>query len=295
LATNHLNASEIWVRDTERTRKVTSFNDRFFEKLDLSMPEKFVFKASDGIPIECWFYQNMDQKNERGPLMLLIKGGPHMACWGNAFNLQAQILASNGYSVLLTNERGTGGYGEEFARTAMAKYYGQREYQDIMEAVDYVLKHYPVDEERLNVMGYSRGGFLTNWIVTHTDRFRSAITAGGFSNVYSFYSTGDNIHVWCEKNYEDVPWNNEELYMSKSPIRYVKNVTTPTLIMHAMEDYRSSVTQAEQLYVSLKRLRKDTELILFPGENHSLPRASSPQHMIEYHRHVLRWLDKYNR
>jgi len=218
-----------------------------------------------------------------------------MACWGNAFYLQVQILCANGYAVLLTNERGTGGYGEEFAKIARAKYYGQREYEDIMEAVDYVLKYYPVDESRLNIMGYSRGGFLTNWIISHTDRFKSAITAGGFCDVYSFFSTGDYMHIWCEKNYEGTPWQDEEMYMAKSPIRYVKNINTPTMIIHAMEDYRSSVTQAEQLYVSLKRLRKETELILFPGENHGLPRASSPNHMQEYYKHMLRWFNKYNK
>ncbi len=115
------------------------------------------------------------------------------------------------YAVLLTNERGTGGYGEKFAKTARAVFYGQREYQDIMEAVDYVEEKYPIDAERLNVMGYSRGGFLTNWIITHTDRFNSAITAGGFSDVYSFFSTGDYMHVWCEKNYEGTPWDDEDI------------------------------------------------------------------------------------
>jgi dipeptidyl aminopeptidase/acylaminoacyl peptidase len=144
-------------------------------------------------------------------------------------------------------------------------------------------------------MGYSRGGFLTNWIISHTDQFNSAISAGGFCDVYSFYSTGDYMHIWCEKNYEALPWTDEELYMSKSPIRYCEEIKTPLLIIHALEDYRSSVTQAEQLYVTLKRLGKETEMVLFPKENHNLPRSSSPSHMLEYYNHMLRWFDKYNK
>lgn len=295
LATDITSPSEIWVKDGKDIRKITHLNDKIKDNIELSKGEKFTFNASDNVPIECWFYKPIIQTEEKCPMVLLIKGGPHGSCWGNAFSLQAQILTAKGYAVLFTNERGTGGYGEDFAKTARAKFYGKREYQDIMEAIEYVVKNYPVDDKRLNVMGYSRGGFLTNWIITHSDKFNSAISAGGFSDVYSFFSTGDNIHIWCEKNYESTPWDDEELYMSKSPLRYVKKVTTPTMIMHAMEDYRAPLSQAEQLYVSLKRLRKETELVIFPGENHGLPRNSSPQHLMEYHQHVLRWFDQHNK
>jgi dipeptidyl aminopeptidase/acylaminoacyl peptidase len=294
LASDMVNPSEIWLSRYSNVKKLTRFNDVLIDKIKLSLGEKFILTASDGVPIECWYYEPVESDREKKPLVLLIKGGPHMSCWGNAFNSRLQLLTANGYAVLLTNERGTGGYGEEFAKTARAKFYGQREYQDIMEVLDYVLENYPINPDFVNVMGYSRGGFLTNWIITHTNRFNSAITAGGFCDVYSFFSTGDYMHIWCEKNYEGTPWDDEELYMSKSPIRYVKNITTPTLIMHAMQDYRASVTQAEQLYISLKRLRKDVEMVLFPGENHELPRGSSPKHLREYNRHMLRWFDKYN-
>ena len=295
LATDKVNPSEIWVSVDGEAKRLTGFNADLTGKLKLSGGEKFTFTASDGVPVECWYYAPVDGGEDKPPLVLLVKGGPHMAGWGNAFDSRLQLLTANGYAVLLTNERGTGGYGEEFAKTARAKYYGQREVQDIMEVLDHVLESYPVDPDRVNIMGYSRGGFLTNWIITHTDRFNSAITAGGFCNVYSFFSSGDTMHVWCEKNYEGTPWDDEELYMEKSPIRYVKNITTPTLIMHAMEDYRSSVTQAEQLYTSMKRLRKEVEMVLFPGENHGLPRGSSPKHLREYDSHMLRWFDKYNK
>ena len=295
LATDMVGPSEIWVTEGGHTRRLTRFNDDFLGKVQLSKGEKFTFEASDGVPVDGWFYRPVESIEGRGPMVLIVKGGPHMGCYGNAFSFQAQVLAAKGFSILYTNERGSGGYGEKFARTARARFYGEREFRDIMEAVDYVLDHYPVDQSRLGVWGYSRGGFLTNWIITHTDRFKAAVTAGSFCDNYSFFSTGDYMHVWCEKNFEGTPWDDEELYLSKSPLRYVKNVTTPTMIIHALQDFRSSVTQAEQLYVSLKRLGKKTELILFPRESHSLPRGSSPKHMMEYHQHVLRWFNRFIR
>ena len=294
LATDMLSPSEIWLYERGNTRRLTRFNDRLLEEVQLSGGEKFTFTTSDGIPVDCWFYRPVGFASEmKSPMVLILKGGPHTWCYGNAFSFQAQVLAANGYAVLYTNERGSGGYGEEFAKTARAKFYGEREYQDTMEAVDHAIQNFPVDASRLGITGYSRGGFLTNWAITHTNRFKAAVTAGGISDFYSFYGIGDEMHIWSEENFEGTPWDNEELYLSKSPMRYVKNVTTPTMIIHAQRDYRSSVTQAEELYTSLKRLGKETELIIFPGENHGLPRTSLPQHLMEYHRHVLRWFNQY--
>jgi len=294
LATDMVSPSEIWVAVKGHTHKLTSFNAPLVEELELSNGQKFTFAASDGVPVQCWFYPPVrPAKRERSPMILVLKGGPHTWCYGDAFSFQAQILAAEGYAVLYTNERGSGGYGEEFARTARARFYGEREFQDLMEAIDYAIHNFQVDPTRLGITGYSRGGFLTNWAITHTHRFKAAVSAGGISDFYSFYGTGDEMHIWCEENFEATPWDDEELYLSKSPIRYVKNATTPTMIIHAQQDHRSSVTQAEEFYTALKRLGKETELVVFPSENHGLPRASQPQHLIEYHRQVVRWFKKY--
>jgi dipeptidyl aminopeptidase/acylaminoacyl peptidase len=293
LTTDMASPSEIWVSERGRTRKLTGFNDKFVESVSLSRGENFTFKASDGVPVDGWLYMPIGSTGERSPMVMILKGGPHGSCWGNAFSFQAQVLAANGYSVLYTNERGSGGYGEEFAKTARARFYGERDFRDLMEAVDHVIAKYSIDEERLGITGYSRGGFLTNWTITHSDRFKAAVSAGGFSDVYSFFGTGDNIYIWCEKNYEGTPWDDEELYMSKSPLKFVKNIKTPTMIIHAQQDFRAPVSQAEQLYVSLKRLGKETELVIFPGESHGLPRGSTPRHMIEYNHHILRWFNRF--
>jgi len=293
LATDIVDPSEIWISKEGYARKLTKFNDGLIEQLELSKGTKFTFTASDNVPIDGWFYPPVDSTRSPYPMVLILKGGPHTWCYGNAFSFQAQLLAAEGFATLYTNERGSGGYGEEFARTARAKFYGEREFQDIMEAVDYVLGIFDVDKERLGITGYSRGGFLTNWTITHTDRFKAAVTAGGISDFYSFYGIGDEMHIWCEENFEGTLWDSEELYRAKSPLRYVKNVKTPAMIIHAQQDYRSSVTQAEELYVALKSLGKEAELIIFPNENHGLPRTSAPLHLIEYHQHVIRWFRKY--
>jgi acylaminoacyl-peptidase len=293
LATDMVSPSEIWVKEGDHTRRLTGFNDGLLGRVQLSKGEKFTFKASDGVPVDGWFYMSVESVEGKGPMVLIVKGGPHMSCYGNAFSFPAQVLAANGFSVLYTNERGSGGYGEKFAKTARARFYGEREFRDIMEAVDYVIYNYPVDGDRLGITGYSRGGFLTNWTITHTDRFKAAVAAGSFCDNYSLFGTGWENHIWCEKNFEGTPWDDEELYLSKSPLRYVKNATTPTMIIHALQDKRASVTQAEQLYVSLKRLGKEVELVLFPGEEHSLPRKSTPKHMMEYHQHILRWFNRF--
>jgi len=293
LTTNVVSPSEIWVKEKDHTRKLTRFNDKLMEELLVSKGEKFTFNASDGVPIDGWYYKPIGTIEDKMPLVLIVKGGPHMSCYGNAFSFLPQILAANGYAVLYTNERGSGGYGEDFAKTARAKFYGEREFADIMEAIDYILRNYPVNKNRLGIMGYSRGGFLTNWTITHTNRFKAAISAGGFCDNYSLFSTGWENQIWCEKNFEGTPWDDEELYLSKSPLRYIKEVITPTMIIHALQDRKASVTQAEQLYVSLKRLGKETELVIFPGEGHYLPRRSSPKHMMEYNEHIIRWFNKF--
>jgi acylaminoacyl-peptidase len=269
LTTNMTSPSEIWISEGGENKKLTRINDEFTNQINLIHGNMFTFKASDGVPVDGWFYKPVNTMRERCPVILILKGGPHSSCWGK------------------------GGYGEEFAKTARAKYYGERDYKDLIEAIDFILEKYPVDGEKLGVTGYSRGGFLTNWVISHTNRFKAAVTAGGFCDVYSFFGTSDEMHIWCEKNYEGTPWDDEELYMSKSPIRYVEKINTPTMIIHAQQDYRAPMSQAEQLYFSLKRLGKEAEMVIFPGESHSLPRRSSPKHMIEYQQHVLRWFKRF--
>ena len=160
-----------------------------------------------------------------------------------------------------------------------------------MECVDYVLSHYPVDAEKLFVTGGSYGGFMTNWIVGHTVRFRAAVTQRSISNQISFWGTSD-IGPWFNKDQigggADL-WDRFEHYWDKSPLKYARNIKTPLLIIHSEEDYRCPVEQAYQLFYALKMQKKDTKLVLFPGENHDLSRSGKPQHRIVRLKEIAAW------
>ncbi|RJS90059.1 S9 family peptidase [Candidatus Bathyarchaeota archaeon] len=300
-ATDVMTPSELWIRDEKGMRRVTEMNRGLLRRLRLSEPEEFWFTASDGVKVQGWIVRPHDFKEgEKYPTIFQIHGGP----WGAyGYKLMAaehefQVLADHGFVVVYTNPRASTGYGESFA-AQISGHWGERDYQDIMEAVDYVVKTYPfVDAERLGVAGGSYGGFMVNWIVGHTDRFKAAVTMRSISNWYSFHGTSDIGWMRLpthELSWGKDPWDNLEVIMEKSPIAHVKNIKTPLLIIHSEQDYRCPIEQAEQLFVALKKLRRVVEFVRFPGESHGLSRMGKPKHRVERLQHILRWFDKYLR
>jgi len=204
--------------------------------------------------------------------------------------LDIQNMAMHGYTVIYTNPRDSTGYGEEFAGVIEGDW-GSRDYQDLMEAVDYVLETYPyIDHDRLGVTGGSFGGFMTNWIITHTDRFKAAVTTMSISNWHSQIGTGDVS--WGHSgigNYRE-PWEIPEKYLKHSPLTYIENVTTPVLMMAGEYDLRCPVSQSDQLFYALKRLKKTVEYLRFKDENHGLTKYSNRKYRSK---HILRWFEKY--
>jgi dipeptidyl aminopeptidase/acylaminoacyl peptidase len=190
--------------------------------------------------------------------------------------------------VIFTNPRGSSAYGEDFAATILTDY-GNRDYEDIMEAVDHVLSLGFIDSKRLGVTGGSYGGYMTNWIVGHTDRFKAAITDRSISNWISFYGTSDIGYYFAVEEIGGEPWRNLAHHWDKSPIKYVEKIKTPLLLINSEEDYRCPIEQAEQLFVALKALRRETVLVRFPGENHELSRSGKPKHRIERLNHMIGW------
>jgi acylaminoacyl-peptidase len=192
------------------------------------------------------------------------------------------------------NPYGSGGYSQDF-QSQLPAHYGERDYQDLMEAVDYAIRNYPfIDSNRLGVLGGSYGGFMTNWIITHTTRFKAAITMRSISNWSSMFGCSDIGWTFVRQEMGNtLPWENAELYQSKSPIHYIANVQTPTLIIHSEDDYRCPIEQAEQLFTALKYCGVPTELIRFPKENHNLSRSGKPCHREVRLQHIVRWLSKY--
>jgi len=295
-ASEPLHPSEVWICDTKGTIRLTDINGSLLKSANLSSPEEFWFTASDGVRIQGWIMKPINfEEGKKYPAILEIHGGPY-AAYGYNFNHEFQVFASNGFVVVYTNPRGSLGYGEKFS-SAQTGHWGDRDYLDLMEAMDYVEKTFPfVDSERLGVTGGSYGGFMTNWIVGHTDRFKAAIAERSISNQYSLHGGADiGAMPWLT---HDVglgkdPWDAFELWLQKSPISYVKNVKTPLMIIVCEEDWDCTMDQAEQMFVALKKLKKDVELIIFPGENHNLPRTGKPNHRVERFEHYLRWFNKY--
>ncbi len=283
---------EIYVAEGEEERKITDFNADFIEELLLSYPERFTFKASDGKEIEGWIMKPPDfDASKKYPVIVEIHGGPRTA-YGNAFMHEFQVLAAKGFIVAFINPRGSAGYGEEFA-FEIVKNYGDRDYKDIMEMVDHLSNLPYVDPERFGVTGGSYGGYMTNWIVTHTDRFKAAVTQRSISNFISFFGTSDIGFMFTPEEIGGTPWRRHRKYMEKSPLFYVNYVNTPILIIHAENDLRCPIGQAEEFYTALKYLKKEVEFVRYPGETHELSRSGRPDHRVDRLERIAGWFEKY--
>ncbi|KKO52363.1 S9 family peptidase [Paenibacillus sp. DMB20] len=270
-------------------KQLTRCNEELWKELDLSKPEAFTFNTSDGWPIQGWIIKPAEYKaGEKVPAVLEIHGGPQ-AMYGHTFMHEFQLLAAAGYAVFYTNPRGGHGYGQVHVNTVRGDY-GGRDYQDLMEAVDYVLEAYPyVDASRLGVTGGSYGGFMANWIVGHTDRFQAAVTQRSISNWISFYGVSDIGYYFTEDQIWGNPWDDLEKLWKHSPIAYVKNVHTPLLILHGEQDLRCPIEQGEQMFTALKRIGRKTQLIRFPGADHNLSRSGHPVLRVQRLAHIVRW------
>jgi dipeptidyl aminopeptidase/acylaminoacyl peptidase len=273
-------------------KMVTNWNQSLSNEVHLSVPEQFTYKSKDGWDIEGWILKPYGfEEGKKYPLILQIHGGPHTS-YGNGLHHEFQLMAAKGYVVLYTNPRGSHGYGEEFVRACVGDW-GGMDYEDIMAGVDYSVDTFSfIDKEQLFVTGGSYGGFMTNMIVTRTNRFKAAVTQRSICNIYSFYGTSDIGFYFGEWQLGDADlWEDEEKIMKFSPIRYARNVKTPTLILHSEQDIRCPMEQAEQWYVALRRLGVETKLVRFPDENHDLSRSGKPKHRLERLEHIIGWFE----
>jgi len=284
---------ELWLRSNNKSEQLTNLNKRWSDKLSLRNHERFEFKSSAGHFVEGWLMlpPQFDDE-EKYPMIVEIHGGPRGA-YGYSLMHEFQVLAAQGWVVVYINPYGSGGYYEDF-QAGLPGHYGEQDYADIMEAVDHVLKKFNfIDEEKLGVTGGSYGGYMTNWIITHTDRFKAAVTQRSISNWMSFFGTSDIGWTFGRWEMEGIPWINEEKFLEKSPIKHVKNAKTPTLIIHSEEDHRCPMEQAEQFFTALKFLDVPTEFIRFPGEDHDLSRKGKPKNREQRLKHIIRWFKNY--
>ncbi|MGM0902114.1 MAG: S9 family peptidase [Bacillota bacterium] len=295
LATPH-STGDLVTQDLTNKKKVvsiTDWNQELYKEVHLSTPENFHYKSTDGQEIEGWILKPFGfDEGKKYPMILQIHGGPATA-YGNGLHHEMQVMASKGYAVLYTNPRGSQGYGHDFVNAVIGDY-GGMDYEDIMAGVDYSLKTFPyIDHNQLFVTGGSYGGYMTNVIVTRTNRFKAAVTQRSICNWHSFYGTSDIGFYFTDWQHGHADlWEDAERLLQLSPLHHARNVKTPTLILHSEEDLRCPMEQAEQWYVALKRLGVETKLVRFPDENHNLSRSGKPNHRIERLEYLIGWFDE---
>jgi dipeptidyl aminopeptidase/acylaminoacyl peptidase len=273
----------------------TAFNDKWLDEVIVQETHEFRFKSPSGTDIQGWYLLPVGyEEGKTYPLALNIHGGPR-AMWGpgtDSMFHEWQVHAASGYVVFYCNPRGGDGYGETFQRDLHAAW-GDVAMADIMAGVDALLKEGAVDEKRMAITGGSYGGYMTSWIVGHTERFVSAVTQRGVYHLSSFYGTSD-IPILISSDFGVEPWENHELLWRHSPVAYAHKITTPLLIIHAENDYRVPIEQAEQLFAWVRRAT-DTpvELVRYPRDGHELSRSGEPAHRVSRLERMVEWFDRY--
>ncbi|TMC15153.1 MAG: S9 family peptidase [Chloroflexi bacterium] len=223
--------------------------------------------------------------------MMELHGGPHGE-YSWAFFHEFQVLAGSGFLVFYVNPRGSCGYGEDFQR-ACVQDWGGKDYGDLMSALDQLIERTGfVDSEQLGVGGGSFGGFMTNWVIGHTNRFRAAVSMRSISDFVSDYRACD-IALWNDREMGRLDWNDPRTLWERSPIRYVENIQTPLLLTHGEMDLRCPIHQAEELFGALRVLRREVELVRFPEESHDLSRSGRPDRRVERLRRIAGWFEKH--
>jgi acylaminoacyl-peptidase len=266
---------------------LTGLSDALLHERTLGAVEQIAWQSSaDGREIQGWLIKPPGfDASRKYPLLLEIHGGP-FASYGPSFAAELQLYAAAGYLVLYLNPRGSTGYGEEFADLIHLAYPG-RDYDDLMSGVDAVVGRGYVDGERLFVTGGSGGGVLTAWIVGHTTRFRAAVVVKPVINWTSFVLTADLTSYFYRYWFDGFPWDNVEAYWKRSPLAYVGNVQTPTMLMTGEVDYRTPSSEAEQFYEALKLRKIDTALVRVPNASHDI--SARPSLLIDKVAYVLAW------
>lgn len=282
---------EVFLRDglgNKDDLKITNLSESF-NKYDISDIEHFTFE-NDGIEFDGYVIKPLGYiEGKKYPGLLEIHGGPKTV-YSTMVHHEMQVLASQGYFVFFTNPRGSSGRGVEFSD--IRGKYGTIDYDDLMKFTDLVLEKYSdIDQENIGVLGGSYGGFMTNWIISHTNRFKAANTQRCITNWTSFYGVSDIGYYFAPDQNASSLYDNFDLLWEKSPIKHFDKVETPTLIIHSDQDYRCPLEQGIQAFTVLKTRDIDTKLVIFNGENHDLSRSGKPKNRVKRLEEIVSWFN----
>jgi dipeptidyl aminopeptidase/acylaminoacyl peptidase len=275
------------VKRPDRIQELADVNSDVLRNVKLGEVEEMWFKSPDGFDLQGWLIKPAGfEAGKKYPLLLYIHGGP-WAMYSVSFNWAWQNFAANGYAVLYMNPRGSTGYGQDFVNGIQYSYPG-KDFDDLMAGVDTAIAKGFIDENKLFVCGGSGGGVLTAWIVGHTDRFAAAVSMRPVINWHSFVGTTDGASWY--RQFQKYPWEDPMEYAVRSPLHYVDNVTTPTMVMTGEADLRTPISQSEEYYRALKMLKKDTLLVRMPNEYHGWRR---PSHRLLQQLYLMSWFEKH--
>ncbi len=284
---------ELYTMEDGKERCLTRLNEGALAGKALSAPERFTVTTADGTELAAWIIRPPDcDRSVKYPTILAIHGGPKTV-YGETFIHEMQLLAGEGYIIVFGNPRGSSGRGNAFAD--IRGRYGTVDYDDLMAILDAAIARFPeIDADRLGVMGGSYGGFMTNWIIGHTDRFKAACSQRSIANWISKFCTTDIGYFF---NYDQIgatPWQEDgKKLWWHSPLRYADRAVTPTLFIHSQEDYRCWIAEGIQMFTALRYHGTEARLVMFRGENHDLSRTGKPKHRLRRLEEILAWFNKH--
>ena len=264
--------------------QLTTDGNDWWKGIALQPAEEFWVTTKDGAKVQGWLIKPKGyEAGKKYPMVLSIHGGPH-GMYAPGLNFEWQMLAQQGIAVMFTNPRGSDGYGQAFADT-IHEDWNTAPFTDLMACVDYAVEKGIADAEKLGVMGGSYGGYMTNWVIGNTPRFKSAISVAGLSNMVSFYGTTDE-QFFAEKEMAGTPWSNKEAYLFNSPLWHAEKFVTPTMVIHGENDWRVRPEQGRQLFTALQKMGVESSYVEFPGEQHGI---RGREHRTLYYRLKLDW------
>jgi len=279
---------------TNQPQPLTTFNAEWLENVMIQPTHEIRYQSPSGIEIQGWYILPVGyESGKQYPLAVNIHGGPHIM-WGAAepsmFH-EWQFHAANGYIAFSCNPRGADGYGEAFQK-AIIRDWGEPAFDDVMAGVETLIQKGFVDTKRMAVTGGSYGGYMTAWVIGHTDRFACAVSQRGVYNLISFYGTSD-VPSLITGEFDVYPWEDHNFLWQHSPVAYADKMKTPLLIIHAENDFRVPIEQGEQLFAFVRRSGGMVKMLRYPREGHELSRTGEPEHRVHHLNEMLAWFDTY--
>ena len=295
IRTDWFTPGDIWIMDNngENRHKLTGVNDALLRSRQLVRPKRITWQSFDGLEIEGWLYLPTLTQGVKAPLILEIHGGPTLA-WGDSYVHEFQVLAGKGYAVLAANPRGSVGYGEEFCKKIINDW-GGNDFRDLVAGIDYVLATEPVDGTRLGIGGLSYGGYMTNWAITQTNRFKAAVSRNGISSLSTVSLLSDQT-LWFDYAMNEAgSEDSEPLRQSRSALTFTDRISTPLLLLHADNDLRCPFSESFQLFVALRKRKHTVELVRYPGVSHLMdwPEYGTPEQRTDRLQRTIAWFERF--